>query len=92
MINEKTVNDESFRDYLNAFQRKLKWEFGNYIEHREKLLKEEPPEFHDEINSQFYEELAIHLAEELAKNFNTDPEEIAMFLETFDIQEWLDAQ
>lgn len=84
-------NFGAFRDYLNAFQSKLKWEFGNYIEHRQKVLKEEP-EYADEINRQFYEELAIHLAEELANNFNTNPEEVAMFLETFDIQNWLDGK
>lgn len=90
-MNTKENNmDAAFRDYLYAFKNKIKWELGNFLQERERLLREEPSEMKEEINKQFYEAMAEQLALELAENFNTDPEAIAMFLETFNIQEWLD--
>lgn len=79
-----------FREYLNGFKPVLKKELSGLITQRQELLKTEEPVFHEEINNQFYDLIAERFSQELAKNFDTDPEEILLFLQTFDIKEWLD--
>jgi len=81
--------NQSFHDYLYAFKSKLKWELNDFINHREKLLHEEPHDFHEEVERQFSEEIKKQLGEELANNFDTNPEEIAIFLENFDVNKWI---
>lgn len=78
-----------FREYLVAFKPQLKNQYHHYLSTREDHLKVEPKGLHSEINKQFYEVMAKELASELARNFNTNPEEIRQFIETFNIEEWL---
>ena len=80
--------NEAFKEYMTAFRTPLIQKWYGIILAREEFLKTEP-EYIEEINAQFYDKIAEGIIEELSKNFNTTPEEVLLFICTFDIEKWL---
>ena len=82
--------NKQFKEYLITFRPTIQKNLQECISMRDIYLKEEPKEFHDEINQQFYDKMSEDVALELANNFpSATAEDIAMFMEDFDLKGWL---